>query len=123
MKGFPFGVTLVFVTSLQAFQAFSFPAPAAGRSILPSAACFILDGQVHRLARNGETLTRVSGETLPVESFDVSPATGDIVLVEDPSYFVYLGILQSHGVQARGVRMEKDGLDLESLEAVLKALK
>lgn len=48
---------------------------------------------------------------------------GDIVLVEDPSYFVYLGILQSHGVQARGVRMEKDGLDLESLEAVLKALK
>lgn len=81
MKGFPFGVTLVFVTSLQAFQAFSFPAPAAGRNILPSAACFILDGQVHRLARNGETLTRVSGETLPVESFDVSPATGDIVLV------------------------------------------
>ena len=48
---------------------------------------------------------------------------GDIVLVEDPSYFVYLGILQSHGVQARGVRMEKDGLDLERLEAVLKALK
>ena len=25
---------------------------------------------------------------------------GDIVLVEDPSYFVYLGILQSHGVRA-----------------------
>jgi len=48
---------------------------------------------------------------------------GDIVLVEDPSYFVYLGILQSHGVRARGVRMEKDGLDLGHLEAVLKALK
>jgi len=48
---------------------------------------------------------------------------GDIVLVEDPSYFVYLGILQSHGVQARGVPMEKDGLDLARLEAVLKDLK
>ena len=48
---------------------------------------------------------------------------GDIVLVEDPSYFVYLGILQSHGVRARGVRMEKDGLDLKRLEAVLEALK
>ncbi len=47
---------------------------------------------------------------------------GDIVLVEDPSYFVYLGILQSHGVQARGIQMEQDGLDLKSLEAVLKDL-
>lgn len=47
----------------------------------------------------------------------------DIVLVEDPSYFVYLGILQSHGVQARGVRMEMDGLDLTRLEEVLSALK
>ncbi len=48
---------------------------------------------------------------------------GDIVVVEDPSYFVYLGILQSHGIKARGVQMEKDGLSLEHLEAVLKALK
>lgn len=48
---------------------------------------------------------------------------GDIVLVEDPSYFVYLGILQSHGIRARGVRMETDGLDLARLEAVLTALK
>ena len=48
---------------------------------------------------------------------------GDIVLVEDPSYFVYLGIVQSHGVRARGVRMERDGLDLERLETVLEDLK
>ena len=48
---------------------------------------------------------------------------GDIVLVEDPSYFVFLGILQSHGVRARGVRMEPDGLDLTRLEAVLESLK
>ena len=48
---------------------------------------------------------------------------GDIVLVEDPTYFVYLGILQSHSLRARGVRMEQDGLDLAHLERVLKALK
>lgn len=47
---------------------------------------------------------------------------GDIVLVEDPTYFVFLGILQSHGLSARGVPMERDGLDLARLEAVLAAL-
>ncbi|MCX8091150.1 MAG: PLP-dependent aminotransferase family protein [Verrucomicrobiae bacterium] len=48
---------------------------------------------------------------------------GDIALVEDPTYFVFLGILQSRGVQARGVRLENDGLDLAHLRAVLEALR
>jgi 2-aminoadipate transaminase len=47
----------------------------------------------------------------------------DIVLVEDPSYFVYLAILQSHGLRGRGVRMTPDGLDLKQLETVLERLK
>lgn len=49
--------------------------------------------------------------------------TGDIVLVEDPTYFVYLGILQSRGLRARAVRMEHDGLDPRRLEQVLQRLK
>jgi 2-aminoadipate transaminase len=48
---------------------------------------------------------------------------GDIVLVEDPTYFVYLGILQSRGVHARAVRMRPDGIDLEHLEQVLRELR
>jgi len=48
---------------------------------------------------------------------------GDIVLVEDPTYFVYLGILQSRGLRTRGVRLERDGLDLAHLEGVLQSLK
>lgn len=48
---------------------------------------------------------------------------GDIALVEDPTYFVYLGIAQSHGVQCRGVKLEADGIDLNHLEATLKRLK
>lgn len=47
----------------------------------------------------------------------------DIVLVEDPTYFVYLGILQSHGIKARGIRLDRDGLDLEHLQRSLDQLK
>jgi len=48
---------------------------------------------------------------------------GDIVLVEDPTYFVYLGILQSRGIRARGVRLTPEGLDLEDLARILEDLK
>jgi 2-aminoadipate transaminase len=48
---------------------------------------------------------------------------GDIVLVEDPSYFVYLDILRSHGIRARGIRLTPEGLDLAHLDEVLTDLK
>lgn len=48
---------------------------------------------------------------------------GDIVLVEDPTYFVYLGITQSHGLDCRGVATDAEGLDLEHLAAVLERLR
>jgi len=48
---------------------------------------------------------------------------GDIVLVEDPTYFVFLGILQSRGLRARAVQLERDGLNLAHLEKVLTSLK
>lgn len=48
---------------------------------------------------------------------------GDVVIVEDPTYFVFLGILQSRGLDVRGVRLEPDGLDLVRLERVLERLK
>ena len=47
----------------------------------------------------------------------------DLVLVEDPTYFVFLSILQSRGIRARGVKLERDGLDLAHLEKVLAQLK
>ena len=49
--------------------------------------------------------------------------TGDIVLVEDPTYFVYLGIMQSRGISGRCVRMNRDGIDLEHLEQVLESIR
>lgn len=48
---------------------------------------------------------------------------GDIVLVEDPTYFVFLSILQSHGLRCRGIRLQPDGLDVDHLEQVLAALR
>jgi 2-aminoadipate transaminase len=48
---------------------------------------------------------------------------GDIILVEDPTYFVYLSIAQSHGLRCRAVPLEADGLDLAALDRVLAGLK
>lgn len=48
---------------------------------------------------------------------------GDIVLVEDPTYFVYLGIAQSHALRCRGIRITADGLDVGHLEQVLMRLR
>ncbi len=48
---------------------------------------------------------------------------GDIVIVEDPTYFVYLSIMQSHGLQARTAPMTPEGISLSGLEDTLKMLK
>jgi 2-aminoadipate transaminase len=48
---------------------------------------------------------------------------GDLVLVEDPTYFVFLSILQSRNILAHGVRLERDGVDVAHLETVLERLK
>jgi 2-aminoadipate transaminase len=48
---------------------------------------------------------------------------GDIVLVEDPTYFVFLAIAQSHGVRCRGVRLNPDGIDLPALDHMLDRLR
>jgi 2-aminoadipate transaminase len=48
---------------------------------------------------------------------------GDIVLLEDPTYFVYLGIAQSHGLACRGIHIEEDGLSLDHLDETLADLR
>jgi 2-aminoadipate transaminase len=48
---------------------------------------------------------------------------GDIVLVEDPTYFVFLGITESRGLITRGLRLEPDGIDITHLEQTLEELK
>lgn len=47
---------------------------------------------------------------------------GDIVLCASPTYFVYLGLLQTLGVRAVGVDTDEDGLRPEALERTLASL-
>jgi len=47
---------------------------------------------------------------------------GDIVLVESPTYFVFLGVLETRGVEVIGVETDEGGLKLDALEATLAEL-
>ena len=44
---------------------------------------------------------------------------GDIVLVESPTYFVFLGVLQTFGARVIGVPIDEGGLRIDALEARL----
>lgn len=48
---------------------------------------------------------------------------GDIVLVEAPTYFVFLGVLETRGARVIGVETDDGGLRLDALEATLQELK
>ncbi|HWE39112.1 MAG TPA: PLP-dependent aminotransferase family protein [Isosphaeraceae bacterium] len=47
---------------------------------------------------------------------------GDIVIVEEPTYFVFLGLLATRGAVAVGVPTDAGGLRLDALEATLRDL-
>lgn len=47
---------------------------------------------------------------------------GDIVLVESPTYFVFLGVLETRGARAIGVPTDDGGLRLDALESVLEEI-
>lgn len=47
---------------------------------------------------------------------------GDIVLTEAPSYFVFHGVLTSHGAEAIGIPMDEQGMRTDVLETVLQRL-
>jgi 2-aminoadipate transaminase len=47
---------------------------------------------------------------------------GDIVLVESPTYFVFMGLIEGRGARVIGVETDEDGLRLEALEETLRQL-
>ncbi len=48
---------------------------------------------------------------------------GDVVLVEDPTYFVYMDVLNAAGAKVMGVSTDEEGMVPEALEARLKEIK
>lgn len=47
---------------------------------------------------------------------------GDIVIVEDPTYFVFLGLLGARGAEAVGAATDEGGLNVDDLDRVLASL-
>lgn len=47
---------------------------------------------------------------------------GDVVIVELPTYFVFLGVLESRGARVIGVETDEHGLRLDALDAALAGL-
>jgi 2-aminoadipate transaminase len=47
---------------------------------------------------------------------------GDIVLVESPTYFVYMGVLESRGARVIGIPTDSGGMRIDALEATLADL-
>lgn len=85
-----------------------------------------LDGPAARtdaIARPENILVTSGSQQLLYLILEALCDPGDIVLVEDPTYFVFLGILQSLGVRARGVPLAEDGLDTRALDQLLSQLK
>jgi 2-aminoadipate transaminase len=81
-----------------------------------------LDGGHDRAHRPEHTIITGGSQQLLYMTLEALCDEGDIVLVEDPTYFVFLSILQSRNLQARGVKLERDGVDLAHLEKVLAQL-
>ncbi len=48
---------------------------------------------------------------------------GDVVIIGDPSYFVYMGILASVGADVRGVPVDENGMRIDALEGVIDQLR
>ncbi|CAI5745107.1 unnamed protein product [Peronospora destructor] len=46
--------------------------------------------------------------------------SGDLVFMEEPSYFLALSIMKDFKANVRQIRMEQDGLDIDELERLLK---
>jgi 2-aminoadipate transaminase len=54
---------------------------------------------------------------------DVLVDPGDIVLVEDPTYFVYMGVLEGAGARTLGVATDDDGMIPQALEERLEEVR
>jgi 2-aminoadipate transaminase len=82
-----------------------------------------LDGKRGPAYAADRTLITGGSQQLLYMTLEALCDAGDIIIVEDPTYFVFMSILQSRGINARGVKLDRDGLDLAHLESVLQRLK
>jgi 2-aminoadipate transaminase len=70
----------------------------------------------------GRTLVTTGSQQLLYLVAEALLDPGDIVLVESPTYFVFLGVLESRGARVIGVETDEHGLRPEALEGTLASL-
>lgn len=83
----------------------------------------IPSGRLSRVYSPDRVIITAGSQQLLYMAVEALCDPGDIVLVEDPAYFVFLGIMQSHGLRVRGIQLTEDGLDFVHLEQTLHELK
>lgn len=95
----------------------------AGFLPLREEVCRMLEGQgaAQEIPPDEILLTGGSQQLLHLIT-DVMIDEGDIVLVEDPTYFVYMGTLQAAGAKVMGVALDEKGIIPKALEEKLTSL-
>lgn len=79
-------------------------------------------GGRHNAARAENIIVGTGSQQLLYLAAEILVDPGDIVLLGVPAYFVFMGTLQSFGVQMIGVESDKDGIVPEAVDEVLRAL-
>src|SRR5262245_39138302 len=85
---------------------------AADEGLAPDSMALTSDEVI--ISNGSQQILKILGEIL------LNP--GDIVLTEAPSYFVFHGVLSSHGAEVIGVPMDEQGMRTDVLETVLLRL-
>lgn len=68
-----------------------------------------------------ETLFVTAGASQALDlACELLSQPGDVVFVEEPTYFLALRIFASRGLQVKGIPIDAHGLDVEALEAALR---
>jgi 2-aminoadipate transaminase len=80
-----------------------------------------ITAEANNVTANDVIVTTGSQQLLFLIS-DVLLNPGDIVILGAPSYFVYMGILESMGAHVRSVPMDGNGMDVDALEDVLRRI-
>ncbi|MEP7046106.1 MAG: PLP-dependent aminotransferase family protein [Ilumatobacteraceae bacterium] len=74
----------------------------------------VLPGQLFSTNGNSQALEMLS---------TVLTKPGDVVIVEEPTYFLAFQIFRDHGLEIRGVPIDDEGLDVEAMVEVAGAIR
>lgn len=96
---------------------------AGGRADLKQAVKNFLNRRYETVRENDEITITGGGQQAIALAVQLFCNYGDIVLCENPTFMAALDTIKGMGGKPVGVKMEKDGIDLEDLEEKMRTLK